>query len=34
MLTFFDTVPPCLIGVEACATAHHWARMLMAMKSA
>jgi len=22
---------PCLIGVEACGTAHHWARMLAAM---
>ena len=22
--------PPCLIGLEACATAHHWARTLMA----
>src|SRR5829696_2130934 len=27
---FFSTLPPCLIGVEACATAHHWARTLMA----
>jgi transposase len=21
-------LPPCLIGMEACATAHHWAREL------
>jgi transposase len=26
---FFSTLPPCLIGMEACATAHHWARTLM-----
>ena len=25
---FFAKVPPCLIGMEACATAHHWAREL------
>src|SRR3954469_5771741 len=27
---FFKTLPPCLVGLEACATAHHWARTLMA----
>lgn len=31
MLPFFSKLPPCLIGVEACATAHHWARRLIAM---
>jgi len=31
MLPFFSNLPPCLIGVEACATAHHWARTLSAM---
>lgn len=31
VLPFFSKLPPCLIGVEACATAHHWARTLMAM---
>jgi transposase len=25
---FFKAVPPCLIGMEACATAHYWAREL------
>jgi transposase len=25
---FFASLPPCLIGMEACATAHHWAREL------
>jgi len=24
----FRKLPPCLIGMEACATAHHWAREL------
>jgi transposase len=27
---FFRTLPPCLIGIEACATGHHWAQALMA----
>jgi transposase len=26
---FFEKLSPCLIGMEACATAHHWARTLM-----
>jgi hypothetical protein len=26
MLTFFAGLPPCLVGMEACATAHYWAR--------
>lgn len=29
MLTFFANLPPCLIGMEACAGAHYWARELM-----
>jgi transposase len=28
VLRFFEAVPPCLVGMEACATAHHWAREL------
>ena len=28
---FFARLAPCLIGIEACATAHHWARELMAL---
>lgn len=28
---FFRVLPPCLIGIEACATAHHWARVLTAL---
>jgi transposase len=28
VLVFFKALPPCLIGMEACATAHYWAREL------
>ncbi len=28
MASFFANLPPCLIGVEACGSAHHWARKL------
>jgi transposase len=28
ILTFFSKLQPCLIGMEACPTAHHWARVL------
>ena len=28
VLKFFAKLSPCLIGIEACATAHHWAREL------
>jgi transposase len=31
VLTFFASLAPCLVGVEACATAHHWARELSAL---
>ena len=27
-LQFFGATRPCMIGMEACATAHHWAREL------
>jgi len=30
VIDFFEKLPPCLVGMEACATAHHWARELMA----
>jgi transposase len=30
MIRFFAKLPPCLIGMEACATAHYWARELKA----
>ena len=28
LLSYFATLPPCLIGMEACGGAHHWAREL------
>lgn len=31
MAEFFTNLPPCLIGVEACGSAHYWARKLLAM---
>lgn len=31
VLDFFRELPPCLVGMEACATAHHWARELIAL---
>jgi transposase len=31
MLKFFAELRPCLIGMEACASAHHWARELKAL---
>ena len=30
MAEFFVTLPPCLVGMEACGSAHHWARKLQA----
>jgi transposase len=26
VLTFFKKLPPCLVGIEACASAHYWSR--------
>jgi transposase len=31
VLKFFAGLSPCLVGMEACASAHHWARELSAM---
>ena len=28
VLDFFSRLPPCLIGMEACSSAHHWAHEL------
>lgn len=28
MVRYFGDLPPALIGIEACGTAHHWARQL------
>ena len=31
VLAFFAKLPPCLVGMEACASAHHWAREISAL---
>src|SRR5262249_45779893 len=31
LLEFFATLPACLVGIEACPTAHHWSRRLGAL---
>ena len=31
VIAFFADLPRCMIGMEACATAHHWARELIAL---
>ena len=31
LLAFFSRLPHCLVGMEACATAHYWARELSAL---
>ncbi len=31
VLHFFRKLPACVIGIEACATAHHWGRELVAL---
>jgi transposase len=30
LLAFFEKLPPCLVGIEACASSHHWSRELRA----
>jgi transposase len=31
VLAFFQKLPPCLVGIEACASSHHWSRQLKAL---
>ena len=31
VVTFFQKQSPCLVGIEACASAHHWSRELQAL---
>ena len=31
VLTFFRKLPPCLIGIEACASSHYWSRELQSL---
>ena len=32
VLSFFERLPPCLVGLEACATAHYWAAVQKRMR--
>jgi transposase len=31
VLPFFEKLQPCLVGIEACASSHHWSRELKAL---
>src|SRR6476469_8816406 len=31
VLALFQKLPPCLVGIEACASSHHWSRELQAL---
>ena len=31
VLAFFQKLPPCLVGIEACASSHHWSRELQSL---
>ena len=31
VLAFFQKLSPCLVGIKACASSHHWSRELMAL---
>src|SRR5499427_8746158 len=31
VLSIFEKLPPCLVGIEACATSHYWSRELQAL---
>jgi transposase len=31
VLEFFAALPPCVVGIEACPSAHHWSRKLQAL---
>jgi len=31
VMPFFEQLPRCLVGLEACASAHHWARAIAAL---
>ncbi len=31
VIAFFKKLPPCLVGMEACATSHYWAREIVAL---
>ncbi len=31
LLAFFAKLPPCLVGIEACASSHYWAREITSL---
>jgi transposase len=31
VLAFIQKLPPCLVGIEACASSHYWSRELQAL---
>jgi len=31
VLAFFQKLTPCVVGIEACASSHHWSRELQAL---
>jgi transposase len=31
VVAFFQKLPPCLVGIEACASSHHWSRELQTL---
>jgi transposase len=31
LLRFFEKLPPCLVGLEACGSSHYWAREIAAL---
>jgi transposase len=31
VLAFFEKLSPCLVGIEACASSHHWSREIGAL---
>jgi transposase len=31
VVAFFQRLPPCLVGIEACASSHYWSRELQAL---
>ena len=31
VLPYFRKLPPCMIGIEACSSSHHWSRELQAL---
>jgi transposase len=33
MAKFFANLEPCLVGMEACGSAHHWARKIRVLRS-